>query len=158
MKHLIYSLLLLTLITSCKQDVLTTTPLASLSITNTIVGGADAKLRGEPLTTIYNNGTGYFSLLTGSQDLYVYPQADSLHPYYHSNNKEMMNAGQIYSLFLGGTLDAVTSLLVHENEFTERDNNIRVRIVNLSPGCPPINVSLSTSTSVNEFSEIDFAE
>ncbi|MBO9571879.1 MAG: hypothetical protein J7497_06680, partial [Chitinophagaceae bacterium] len=154
MKQIICLLLCVAFYTSCKRDDFTTTPLASLKIINTVAGGTEVKLRGEPITIINNNSNRNFALLTGNQDLYIYPVADSLHPYYHGNNKIVMEAQQMYSLFLGGTPDAVNSLLIHEKELMEQDSNIRIRILNYSPGGPPINVSLSTSSDINEFSNI----
>ncbi|MBO9572970.1 MAG: DUF4397 domain-containing protein, partial [Chitinophagaceae bacterium] len=158
MKHLIYSLLLLTLITSCKRDVINTTSLASLKIINAVTGGTQVKLRGVYSTIINNNSNRNFAVFPGYQDLYIYPEADSLHPYYHGNNKVVMETQQCYSLFLGGTPTDVTSMLIHDNWEMKQDSSIRVRFVNLSPGSPAISVNLTTSTNVNEFSNIAFGQ
>ncbi|MBO9572569.1 MAG: DUF4397 domain-containing protein [Chitinophagaceae bacterium] len=158
MKPITYLLLCLTFSASCKKDGVTTTPLASLNIINTIVGGSDAKLRSDNVANIYNNGSGYYSVLPGNPDLYVYPIEDSVNPYYHANKTVVMEAGQIYSLFLGGVTSQITSLLVHENDLAKQDDSIRVRILNFSPDAPPVNVRLSTLSDINEFSAIGFSE
>ncbi|SMC44174.1 DUF4397 domain-containing protein [Pedobacter africanus] len=150
-------LLLNMLLISCKKEGVVSTPLASLNIVNAVTGGTDVKLRGVPSYTFLNNGFSFLSVLPGKQDLYIYPVTDSLRPYYHGNNQVVMDAGQSYSLFLGGTPDAVSSLLVHET-YTKQDNNIRVRFLNLSPGGPAINVTLASSPAVNEFLNIGYKQ
>ncbi|MBB5437283.1 hypothetical protein HDC92_000951 [Pedobacter sp. AK017] len=158
MKHIFVLLLMLSICcSSCKKDNFTTTPLASLKIVNTVTGGTPAKLRGVFSTTINNNSNSNFGRLTGTQDLYVYPVADSLRPYYNNNQTISLDAQESYTLFLGGTPVAVTSLFVHEN-WAQRDNNIRIRFLNFSPGSLAVKVNLATSVDVPEFSDVAFGQ
>lgn len=150
-------LLLLLVANSCKRDSFSTVPLASLKIGNYVTGGTTAKLRGVYSTTIANNANSNFGALPGSQDFYIYPIEDSLHPYYYGNHKEVLDAKQSYTLFLGGTPSDIRTLFIPEN-WPQPDSNIRVRILHFSPGGPAITITLSTSPDVAEFSPIEFGQ
>lgn len=160
MKTIINLLLIvvtLILFSACKKDGFSTVPLSSLKIGNYITGGTAAKLRGVYSSSISNNSNLNYGILPGSQELYIYPLADSLRPYYHVNHKEVLAEGQSYSLFLGGTPSDVKSVFIAE-AWPKSDSNVRVRILNFSPGSPSVNITLSTSTSVMEFSNVNFGQ
>src|SRR2546421_5258721 len=100
------------ILTACKKDKVGLTPLASLNVTNAVVGGAIAKL-GSNATTVSNNNFAQFGLKAGENNLYVWPVGDSLHPYYNEA-KFSINEGEIYSLFLAGTPGAVEAIKIKE--------------------------------------------
>jgi hypothetical protein len=157
MKHIfVLPLIIIIWCSSCKKDDFTTTPLASLNIVNTVVSGTPIKMRGEPNTIINNNINSNFGMLAGSRDLYVYPEVDSLLPYYH-NSSINFEVQESYTLFLGGMPTAISSLFVHEN-WTKQDNNIRIRFLNFSPGSPSVKVNLVTSIDIEEFSNVAFGQ
>ncbi|MBO9573683.1 MAG: DUF4397 domain-containing protein, partial [Chitinophagaceae bacterium] len=140
------------------RDIATSIPLASLKVINIVSGGDAVKLRGVPHVTINNNGIEDYGILVSKQDLYIYPTADSLHPYFNGNNSKVeLDAQQCYSLFLGGTPSEITPVLIHENWDMKYDGNIYVRVLNFSPGGPPITVNLSATPEVKEFSNIEYA-
>lgn len=157
MKHIFVLTLMLSIwCSSCKKDNFTITPLASLKIVNTVTGGTPAKLRGVFSTTINNNSNSNFGRLTDRQDLYVYPITDSLRPYYN-NQSINFDARESYTLFMGGTPAAVTSLFVHEN-WAKQDNKIHIRFLNFSPGSAIVKVNLTTSLDIQEFSNVAFGQ
>src|SRR5687768_7761073 len=110
MKYLIVSLTALCFF-SCKKSKIDLTPLASLNVTNAIVGGTAAKM-GSNAATVANNGFTQFGLLTGTIPIYIYPSTDSLNPYYKSTLTA--NSGEVYSLFLAGTPAAVDAIVIKE--------------------------------------------
>lgn len=138
---------------SCKKSEINLTPLASLSVTNAITGGTTAKL-GSYATTIASAGYTQFGLLTGTNPIYVYPSTDSIHPYY--NSTLTANQGEVYSLFLAGTPAAVDAIVVKETIPYRTDSTAGIRFINLASNSPALNVTLSTSTSVNEVAGLTY--
>ncbi len=156
-------LLFIGIFVSCKKDVLETTPLASIRIINTVTGGSTARLNSAS-TTISNNSstvtgtTGAFGLLPGNPDIYVWPTTDSLSPYYNSNKSVAVAEGDYFTLFLGGTPAVPEGILVKESWQNYTDSVVGIRFVNMSPNSTPVNVTLSTSTTTNQFSNVAFKD
>jgi len=151
MKYLnqLLTVLLVGIITSsCKKDKVEATPLASLNVTNAIVGGTTAKF-GSRAATIANNNYTQFGLVAGANDLYIYPSTDSLNPYF-SEAKFATNEGEIYSLFLTGTTGAVEAVKIKETIPYRTDSTAGIRFINLAPNKPSLDITLSTTSTVNE--------
>ena len=138
---------------ACKKDEVKLTPLASLNVTNAVVSGTTAKF-GSRTTTISNNNFTQFGLIAGSNSLYIYPSTDSLHPYY--NNSITTNKGEVYSLFLGGTPAAVDAVVVKETIPYRTDSTAGIRFINLAPNSAALNITLSTTPTVNEVSGLAY--
>jgi len=136
-----------TIMSSCKKDEIKLTELVSINITNAIVSGTTAKM-GSNTTTISNNGFAQFGLVAGSNNLYIYPSTDSLHPYY--NNSITTNSGEVYSLFLGGTTSAIDAVLVKESIPYRTDSTAGIRFINLANNNGALTVTLSTTPTINE--------
>src|SRR5688572_19277546 len=100
-------------IVSCKKDEVETTPTASLTLVNAVVGGKTAKLGGNS-TSASNNSYNYFALYTGENDLYVWPLGDSASPYF-KYPKFSVNDREIYSLFVYGQPGSTEGLILKEN-------------------------------------------
>jgi hypothetical protein len=157
MKKISIGLLAIVLLScACKRDVFTTTPLASLRIVNMVTGGGPVKLRSYT-TTIANNAASYLGIFPDSS-LYVYPDGDSLHPWFRTDKATLIEEDQSYSLFLGGTPANVSAKLIKENIPIRRDSTAGIRFINLSPDSGPVNVILSTTPGVSEFFNIAFGE
>ncbi|MBO9572079.1 MAG: DUF4397 domain-containing protein [Chitinophagaceae bacterium] len=160
MKKLIIFLIVLGVILpviGCKKETLTTTPLASLKIANFVADGSSVQL-GSYSLTVNNNRSADFTLLTGLQDIYVWPTGDSLNPYYKSDKAISVAENDTYTLFLGGTPTAPASVFLKEILPTHLDSTVGIRFINLAPGSPNVNVTLSTSPEVNEFSGLDYLD
>ena len=71
-------------------------------------------------------------------------------------NKTFKKIGDIYSLFLAGQSTAVDTILVKENIPYRADSTAGVRFINLSYNSTPVNVTLSTTATVNEFSAVAY--
>jgi len=122
-------------------------------IINAIPGGATVKLNNYT-GTVPNNAGAYFSLMTGRETLYVWPQGDSLHPYF--NTAKEIGDGDIYSLFLTGSIAAPEAVLVKEALPYRTDSTAGIRFINLSPNSTPLNITLSTTPTVNEVSNLGY--
>jgi len=153
-------LLAIIFISSCKKDEIKTSPITSLTVGNFKISGKTVRI-GSNLTTIANNNTNgtQMALKAGTNDLYVWPMGDSLNPYY-VQNKFASADREAYSLFLcGDTLaqrgDAV---LIKENIPYRTDSTCGIRFINLSPNSTPLNITLSTSTTVNEVSDLSYKQ
>lgn len=139
----------------CKKEMVETTPLASLKIANFVTGGSPVRL-GSYFALVNNNQNVNFTLVTGNHDIYVWPVGDSLHPYYRSNKALAVAENDIYTLFLGGTPAAPEGLLVKESLPVHTDSTAGIRFVHLAPGGPTVNVTLSMTPGVNEFTGVDY--
>src|SRR5688572_11342220 len=100
MKCINFLLAFAVMLFSCKKDDINIKPKGSLTVVNAVVGGTTAKL-GNTSTYIFDNDFAQYGIFTGENNIYVYPVADSLNPYY-SNNKFSISEGEVYSLFLAG--------------------------------------------------------
>ncbi|MFN3667245.1 MAG: DUF4397 domain-containing protein [Sediminibacterium sp.] len=158
-------LLFLSAFFSCKKKEFSTVPITSLRIVNVVTGGTTARLNyyptninNIPATAAQSLSGGVFSLPAGNPDIYVWPITDSLKPYYNSNKGLSMAAGEYFTLFLCGTSTTPEGILVKENYQNHTDSVMGVRFINLSPNSTPVNVTLSTSTSVNEFANVAYKQ
>ncbi|MBO9573852.1 MAG: DUF4397 domain-containing protein [Chitinophagaceae bacterium] len=154
--QLLKLLVLITLFSSCEKDEIKTTPLTSLNIVNAISDGQSVRL-GSNTTVIPNNANGQMALVAGSNDLYIWPVEDSTHPYYTSNKFET-NEGEVYSLFLTGDTTAVESIILKETIPYRTDSIAGIRFINLSPNSAPLNITLSTSPTTNEVSDLAYKQ
>jgi hypothetical protein len=145
-------------ISGCKKQEVESTALSSITITNAIIGGAQAKLGAHVAApqNLNNNAAASFSLPAGNNRVYIWPVGDSLHPYYD----KVLTSSQYetHSLFLTGTSANVESLLIKETLPVHNDSAFGVRFINLSPGSPAVKVTLSTSTTVSEFGNVAYKE
>jgi hypothetical protein len=157
-KPILLFLMMTSIISSCKKDKIEFAPMASLNIVNTVISGGSAKLNSFA-ATIANNGNTHFTLFTGTPDIYVYPAVDSLHPYYNANKAVTVSNGDVYTLFLGGPTGTPEAILVKENlAYRIADSTLGIRFINLSPSSPSVNITLSTSTAMNEFTNIAYKQ
>jgi hypothetical protein len=153
--YLLYFIVLLFGLQSCKKDGPKFTPLASLNVADAVVGGRNVKLN----TNVRDSATLYgyklFQVLAGETPIKLYPTNNPNTPYYQET-KTTVNGG-IYSLFLTGTANAPESIFVKDEipPFSQ-DSIIRVRIVNCSVNSTPVSVTLASSPSVNIFSDVSY--
>jgi hypothetical protein len=143
---------------SCNKHHFKAPPVASLTVTNAVVGGKSIRIGGN-LTTIANNSFAQLSLLVKESDfdIYVWPVGDSAHPYY-VHSKFNVQDQEIYSLFIGGTTGSIEGVLIKENLIYHTDSTCGIRFINLSPNSASINVTLSTSPTVNEISNFSYKQ
>ncbi|MBO9572244.1 MAG: DUF4397 domain-containing protein [Chitinophagaceae bacterium] len=153
-KHCLLLSFIISATGGCKKESPAEYPLASLKIVNTITGGQIAKLNSDP-SQIWPAWYENFSLNAGDADLYVWPETDSLHPYYVSNKTKLEPSG-LYTLFLGGTPEEPASIFVKESFPSRTDSTAAIRFINFSPNGPAVNVTLSTSPDVNEFFNVAY--
>jgi hypothetical protein len=142
---------------SCKKDEFKTTLLASLKVVNTVAGGASVKMASMP-EIVYNNSAVDFTLFPGSPEIYIYPENDSLQPYYVASKGLVIKERESYSLFLGGIPGGVEAVWVNERIPFHTDNVVGVRFINLSPDSPPVVLVLASTPDENIFTNIAYKE
>ncbi|MGC4231474.1 MAG: DUF4397 domain-containing protein [Niabella sp.] len=154
---------ILLLLPACKKETVKGDLLTSLRIVNVVAGGTTARLNGltpnianNPATVNHATAGSAFALLPGTPQIYVWPVGDSLNPYYNANNQVQMQANEYYTLFVGGTPASPQSVLIKESWQNYTDSVVGIRFINMSPNSSPVNVTLSTSTGVNQFENIAF--
>lgn len=155
------TLLLAALIfTACKKDKIETAKLTSLTVGNFKINGKQTRL-GSNATNINNlntNGT-QMAVIAGENNLYFWPVGDSLNPYF-TQTKFASADREVYSVFLCG--DTLTqrgeAVVIKENIPYRTDSTAGIRFINLSPNSTPLNITLSTSTTVNEVSDLAYKQ
>jgi hypothetical protein len=151
------SLLLFACAASCKKSTISLSPLASLNVTNAVVGGKTVKLNSNIGDSATNYNYKVFGLNVGNNSVYIYPTDDSTHPYY--SNMVQTNNGDVYSLFLAGNVATkVDTVLLRESIPTYTDSSYAVRFINLVFNSQPITITLSTSPSVAQFTGIIYKQ
>jgi hypothetical protein len=141
---------------ACKKEGITTKPLASLTVTNVVVNGPAIRV-GSNLNQINNNSSLQLGLFAGDNDLYVWPVGDSAKPYYTSS-KFFAAGGSVHSLFIAGQSPNISGVLVEDNIPYHIDSTCGVRIINLIPNSTPLNITLSTSPTINEVSNLAYLQ
>jgi hypothetical protein len=144
------------IISSCKKEEIKSVPFASLTLVNAVTGGTTAKFGGAS-TFIYNNDYSQLGINDGEQNLYIWPYDDSLHPYF-TYNKLSVQQGETYSIFLTGTATTPDGILIKENIPYRIDSTGGIRFINLSPNSTPLNITLSTTPTVNEVSNLTYKQ
>lgn len=159
-------------LSACKKDKPMIPEVASVNIINAAVNAGTVQVNyfGKPL--VWKNYTGnegkidfaankVYTFPSGNYPLTIVRQVDTLNPVF--NRSINASPGEIFSLYLTGQTSPYEYLLVKENSGSSKigyltDSVLNVRVINLSPNSPPVNVTLSTSTTVNEFSNLSFGQ
>lgn len=141
---------------SCRKDKYEVYPIASITVTNAIVGGPSIRLK-DISTSISNNSSSKLSLMAGDFELYVYPVGDSLNPYY-TDPKFYTENRDTYSLFLSGQSPSIASVILKDNLPYHDDSTCGVRFINLCSDCLPINITLSNLPATNEVSNLGYLQ
>lgn len=144
------------LISACKKDIFSGPSLASLTVTNAVVGGNAIRI-GSNMTQVANNLGLQLTVIAGETELYVWPINDSTKPYY-TNSKFNAEEQGVYSLFLAGQLSNVTGVLIRDVIPYHTDSTCGVRIINLVPNSTPLNITLSNTPGVNEVSNLAYLQ
>lgn len=139
---------------SCKKVGIEMQPIGSLRIVNAVVGGGTVKLNSNTLDSVSSNNVKVFSLHAGISSVYVYPVSDPAHPYV--NEQLQIGDGEMYSLFLGGISSVIDTLLSRDNFPEHLDSVCGVRFVNMYYNSPTLNITLSTSAGMPEFSNVGY--
>jgi hypothetical protein len=158
MKYIHQFIALLTVVfcfTACEKDKHQLYELSNLNIINSIFGGTAAKLNSQS-RNIPVNLPSSFSLRAGNNRIYVFPNTDSLHPYYDSSIVTHDKEG--YSLFLTGNVSNIESVLIKEDLPYHTDSVAGIRFINLAANMPAVNITLSTTPTVNEANDLAYKQ
>lgn len=160
MRRLLPLTFILVIIACKKEDVrhiLSITPTASINIVNVVVNGQIVKLNKISNDSVLNYNYKQFGLLSGENNIYVYPVADSVHPYY--NNVILAGDRDIYSLFISGSiLNKVDTLLLKDNIPTYSDSSCGIRFINLVYNSNPIIVTQAATPTVIDYSSLSYRQ
>jgi hypothetical protein len=156
--RLILFLFLICSIYSCQKSKYNLPDIASLTIVNGVVGGVPVKMFPQNNSISVNNSA-KLAVFSGNNEVYVFPVGDSTNPYC-SNIKYHANSRYAYSLFVGGQKPNTQCKLVQDNIplFNISDSLFGVRFINLSTNITRCNVTISTTTGVNEVSNLGFMD
>ncbi|PTS97377.1 hypothetical protein DBR11_17390 [Pedobacter sp. HMWF019] len=138
-------LLSVLILASCKKQEIKTTPLASIQITNVLIGGSELQF-GTNAATIPSNAYTAYGILTGSQVLKL-SSTVSPNPVYYNQTKDFVNGG-VYSLFLTGTPATVEAVFLKEENIPSHTVDVfGARVINLVTDDVPISVNLQGSAN-----------
>lgn len=140
---------------SCKRDLPELKPLTSVLIGNFVTGGTDVKINGFS-NNVATNSFSNFVVKEGSSRLYIYPSNDSLHPYY--NNELATSRGDLNSFFIGGNSAQPDVLFIKEHIPYRIDSSAGIRFINLSAGGNAFNITLSSTPTVNEVTNLGYKQ
>ncbi|MFW2477985.1 MAG: hypothetical protein ACN4EP_13770 [Sediminibacterium sp.] len=154
-KSFTWLLTVVIVLASCKKSEFQTAPLAALKIVNAVTGGESVKM-GSVATTVAVNNNANFMLIAGTPDIYVWPISDTTKPYFNAAKSITVADREYYTLFLGGTVANPLGVMVKENYSTYQDSIAGIRFINLSANSSPVNVTLSTSTTVHQFAGVAY--
>lgn len=144
------------LLGSCKKQEIKLTPLASIQITNAVVGGTALRF-GTNAAIVDNNLYTTYGILTGSQLLRL-SSTVAPNPVYYVDSKDFVGGGA-YSLFLTGTPTAVESIFLKEKSILlHKDNLFGVRVINLKPVGVPISVNIKGNPSGSFVNNLAYKE
>jgi hypothetical protein len=155
-KALYFIITYVILLSSCDKGNFNGPLLASLNVTNVVIDGKSIRL-GSAVRAVANNSFAQFSLTAGENSLYVWPVGDSVRPYY-TNAKFNIEHLEMYSLFLSGQASNISGLLVKDNIPYHVDSTCGVRIINLCPNSKALNITLSTTPTINEISNLAYLQ
>jgi hypothetical protein len=154
LKQTFLATVLITGLYACKNDTVKPTALASVNVTNAVVGGSSLTLNTSTLT-VGNNSYAQFSLTAGQSKLDLYPAATPNSPYYNQTFSTANSS--YYSLFLSGASPtAVDATLIKESYKNYTDSLCGVRFINLSPGSNPVSVNLAGSANGSEINSLAY--
>lgn len=143
------------LFSACKKlDYIQTDPLATLVVTNVVIGGKNVRLMSNRRDSALINNYKPFPVMPGLRQILLYPAIDSINGYY-KQTRQFEDSG-IYSLYLGGKPEAIDTVFMKENFPVYSDSAFGLRFVNMCLNSNPVNVVLSASPGVNEFSGIAY--
>jgi len=145
------------IIIACRKQAPPTRTAGTLTLVNTLVQGQAIQLSSHR-QVVNNNAFAHVGLLPGPRDLYLFPIGDSLKPYYVSLKPLQVQEGDIYTLLLSGLATAPEILLLHEALPVHIDSSMGIRFINLSPGSPAVNITLSTTPALPEFSKLEYQQ
>jgi len=95
---------------------------------------------------VYGKRIPYFRAFSGSRLARIYEKNNFISPLHEVELKLM--SGIYYSLFIGGTHESITSLLVTDDLTKPSEDKAKIRFVNLSPDSPALDFSISQNTII----------
>jgi len=151
------------LLFSCKKDEAPRS-VASLNVINVATGAGPIKVNASGNQVDWSNVT--TTIAFGASSVYTIPEGNlSFNGATTGNpNADLFNlsktfkSGGLYTLFVVGETPNIETIFNEENYPSYPDSALAVRVVNASPNSAAINVTLATSTTINEFSNLTYKQ
>ncbi|QDW27251.1 DUF4397 domain-containing protein [Pedobacter sp. KBS0701] len=145
-------------VSGCKEDPIEITPIASLNVSNVVIGGNIVRLNDYLRDSCSVMNYYFFTLKAGnSMPLKLYASSTPNAPYFNENKD--IESGGLYSLFLGGTPFAPESVWVKDNiQPYPTEDVIRIRLVNMSPNSSALSLTIGNAPTVNIFSGVVYKQ
>ncbi|MCY1539723.1 hypothetical protein D9M68_753230 [compost metagenome] len=130
--------------------------MGAINIVNAIEGGTNVKmgtaLRDSALVRNFKR----WSYIAGNTEFKVFPTNSPSTSYF--NQTVQTKEGEWYSLFLCGTATSPEGILVKEILPSFKPEQCAIRVVNLATNGAGLNITLSGSPTVNEFSNLAYKQ
>src|SRR5262249_37624813 len=95
----------------------------------------------------------------GSNTVTAASSADTTKILFTSSGKQEFKSGGINTLFLCGNTGAYEGIFINNDNIMNRtDSVIGIRFINLSPNSSPLNITLSTTPTVNEAANLAYKQ
>lgn len=95
---------------------------------------------------VYGKRIPYFRAFSGSRLARVYEKNNFITPLHEVELK--LISGNYYSLFIGGTKESLTSLIIEDDLTKPLEGKARIRFVNLSPDAPALDFDITENTTL----------
>jgi hypothetical protein len=130
------------MLASCKKQEVKLTPLSSMMVTNVVNGGGNLVL-GTNASPVYNNDFQAYGMLTGNKEIKLVDTAGGINKVYYNQTKDLVSGG-VYSLFLGGTPEAIDAVFMKEENIPSHTVDVfGARVINLATSGVPVSVNIA---------------
>lgn len=170
-RHYITGVVIILSLLSCKKETVKRASLSSYSIVNATTDvaavrayAADHEIPWKTLPAtdnILQYVSGNYSIYAGSYVLKAANAADTISTLFASSDKaEMLEEAMLSTLFLAGNTvaDYESVFLKNEKLPLYADSVMGIRYINLVPGSTGLNITLSTSSTVNEAAGLNYKQ
>jgi hypothetical protein len=154
---------------ACKKTGLEVPSSSSLLVVNAAIGITSARVvataqpfiwaRTGSSNTIAFARSFQIGTLSGINNIIAVSAADTNTVLYNSTKAETLEAGTFNTFFLCGNTGAYEGIVINnENIPNYTDSVLGIRFINLSPNSSPVNITLSTTASVNEVTGLAYKQ
>jgi len=141
---------------ACEKGGIAKIPMGAINIVNAVEGGSTIKMGNALRDSALVRNFKRWSFVTGNTEFKVFSTNSPSTPYF--NQTVHTNEGEWYSLFLCGNAASPESILVKETLPSFKPEQCAIRVANLATNGAGLNVTLSSTPTVNEFSNLAYKQ
>ncbi|HMI01781.1 MAG TPA: hypothetical protein VK541_04820 [Pedobacter sp.] len=162
MKKIIIAILFISLwVQACKKNETIEKQISSFNVVNAAIDIASAKVYAAdhlinwkplPITdAVAFTRASFFGAYAGNNYIRSVSATDTTKVLFSSNNTEEFKPAAFNTLFLCGQNGAYEGVFIKDDQIVNyTDQVMGIRIINLSPNSTPVNITLSTTSTINE--------